>query len=527
MSDDKKLVELFSKYAFKFDRYCKEVLKVTLTKQQLEFCKAVNNILRAKHKLRECTKMGYTLEEVAEQKLLTDTEISFAKKKGISIMSGKGNGKDMVVACFMHFMMTCYAPVRIPCTAHRFTALSDILWNEFKKWNNRIGKDGKYICKVHDKYEVQSDKIINKDFVDQGSNFAIARTAKKEADNDDGQALAGQHTDYLIPIIEEASIVRDSSFKALFDTLTEWCNFMIIIFNPNRTSGFAWETQYGRYRDYFVRLHWNSEECERYDPIQLEVMRTKHWPRYPEGEPDNDYRVDVQGWPPISEEGALISFASIHDAICRQLEIPDITPIIAGIDPAGRGKDKTSICFRQGRKILAIREASGVMPSEITRSCMQLFNEFDPDRIVVEIDGNGWDIYCRLRETHLSSKCYTFEAKASSRFPDRWENKRTDTWMEVCDIFGEGGIDIIDNDELRDELKAMEKIVNNNGKLGIIGKKALRKRLKRSPDSADSLMISFSCKDEHLPRRGSEWKRNKRYLDMMNDDAMEDAWRVA
>lgn len=525
---DNKVVSLFSKYRFAFDRYCKEVLGVTLTKQQHEFATAINKILRAKHKLHECDLKGYGLEQIKSMKLMSEEELEYAMKKGITIMSGKGNGKDMVVACFMHFMMSCFSPVRIPCTAHRFTALSDILWNEFKKWNKRQDSNGKYICSIHDRYEVLSDKIINNDFVEEGCNFAIARTAKKDADQDDGQALAGQHTDYLIPIIEEASICRDSSFKALFDTMTEWCNFMIIIFNPNRTSGFAWETHYGKLRKYFIQLQWNSEECERYDPVQLEVMRNRHWPTYPDGEPDNTYRCDVLGLPPLSEEGSLISYSRIYDAVVRRLEVDDeTTPIIAGVDPAGKGKDKTSVCFRQGRKVLAIREAQGIMPKDITESIIALLNEFDPDRVVVEIDGNGWAIYCRLRETSYADICYTFEAKGSSKYPDRWENKRTDAWMEVADMFSSGEIDIIDDEEFRDELKAMQTIVNNNNKLGIIGKKSLRKLLGRSPDKADSFMVSLSIKDEHLPRRGDNRRFRKR-SDMIDDlDVMSEKWRVA
>ncbi|HXQ22084.1 MAG TPA: hypothetical protein VN812_10465, partial [Candidatus Acidoferrales bacterium] len=65
---------------------------------------------------------------------LTDEEVEHSSKRGISIMSGQGTGKDAWTSWALLWFLFCFPRPLIPCTAPGKKQLRDALWKECAKW---------------------------------------------------------------------------------------------------------------------------------------------------------------------------------------------------------------------------------------------------------------------------------------------------------------------------------------------------------------------------------------------------------
>jgi len=101
--------------------FIREALGIkSLTTQQRDACLAIKDLMWAKIK-------------VGTGKKTTDREKELSKKIGISIMSGKGTGKDALTAMLIIWFLCCFPRPLIPCTAPTGHQLSDVLWSEINK----------------------------------------------------------------------------------------------------------------------------------------------------------------------------------------------------------------------------------------------------------------------------------------------------------------------------------------------------------------------------------------------------------
>jgi len=83
---------------------------------------------------------------------LDPTMVKYAKKRGISIMSGQGTGKDGFASWAILWFLTCFPNPKVPCTAPTAHQLYDVLWAEVSKWmrNSHKGENDEYVESVCD-----------------------------------------------------------------------------------------------------------------------------------------------------------------------------------------------------------------------------------------------------------------------------------------------------------------------------------------------------------------------------------------
>lgn len=96
------------------ESFIEEALKVkTLSTQQREACREIKKLVWAKVKAYDKVPM-------------TDEELDYSKKIGISIMSGKGTGKDALTAMLIIWFLCCFPRPLIPCRRpHQLQQLRD------------------------------------------------------------------------------------------------------------------------------------------------------------------------------------------------------------------------------------------------------------------------------------------------------------------------------------------------------------------------------------------------------------------
>jgi hypothetical protein len=433
---------------------------------------------------------------------LSAEEQATAGKVGISIMSGKGTGKDAFSAWVILWFLLCFQRPLIPCTAPTQHQLRDVLWSEINKWLqhsatwHRTAQSGFYI---DDWLTWQAERVFLTDR--QGRDWmAVARTASRHATYEEQKAtLAGFHEEYLMVVADEASDIPDGVFAQLDDTLTMAVNFALVIFNPNHRSGFAVGThglsvvpqQNDRQR--WMTLRWNAEDSENVTSDSVARKREKY------GVKSNAYRVTVLGLPPVMEDDTLIPWDWVQDAVDRDVDPMDDDPVVVGIDVARYGSDKSVILVMRGPIVEQIYEKQGLDTEEVAGWAMGVLFDLEPAFTFVDTIGIGAGVADKLRHrtTFTIIDVNVQELPADDA---RFHRLRDELWWRLRERFENRDIRIPNDEELIGELTT-PKYEMPDGQIKIWDKKKLKAMGLASPNKADALMLCQFYEPNYLRNR--------------------------
>ena len=485
-------VDVVRAWAKNAELFVRQALKVKqITAQQRELLDAVTKLVWAKINL-------------AEGKRQSDAEKELAHKIGISVMSGKGNGKDTATSWVILWFLCCFPRALIPCTAPTAHQLRDVLWREINKW--RVGEDPSDPPIIKDWVTWQTDKVF---WTEGGGKewFAIGRTANPKASEAEvAETLSGLHEDYMMVVGDEAAAIHELVFRDLEGTMTGKCNFMLLIFNPTRETGYAVESQF-KHRDKWVCLHWNSEESERVSKESIELKRNKY------GVDSNFYRVTVLGLPPLVSSDTLIPYAWAVDAIDREVEPLAGDVEVAGID-VGAGGDPSIYLRRRGPKVYPAKQEETPEPEVLTGKLLGHIYDTEPRYVFVDKIGVGWGIVGNLKARIRDPNCTVIGVNVSEMPANetRFYRKRDELCWRVREAFENREISIPNDPILIGELTTI-KFTEPNGKIKIESKKELKARGLESPNRFDALALTEYYKTDFMRRmqRDSEatplWKK--------------------
>ncbi len=474
MPEKKSFQDLISDWSRDAEKFVREALMVEkITKQQQKALAELTFLVNSKIKASE------------NRESCSGKELEYARKRGISIMAGRGVGKDTFAAWAVLWFLCCFPYPKIPCTAPTAHQLKDILWAEISKWIRHSNKAGNSF--VNDVITWNSESVYMNQVKSKkpgGEWYAVARTCNTKASAEEqAETLSGFHEDYQMFVVDEASAVPDPVFKPIEGTLTGACNFALVIFNPTRSVGFALRTQQ-QDRKEWITLQWNAEESEIVSQDQIEYMRKKY------GRDSNAYRISVLGLPPKSDDDGLIKWDWIQDAIDREVDTKGYKDKI-GIDVGGGG-DKSIFLNRTGYKVRDMAENRNEDTMVMTGWTAEHLKDFDRSscEVMIDIVGIGRGVYDRLREIGFS--WITGVNVSNSAFhPDRFSRLRDELWWRMRESFERGEISIPNDDELISELSVVKYETDSNGKIKVESKKDLRRRNVPSPNKADALALTF------------------------------------
>lgn len=479
-----------------------------LSIQQEQAYKEVDKLIHAKTK-----KLQQLMNPDAGIKL-TKEEEKYSKKKGISIMSGKGNGKDFFIAHLAHKLLNTLPDCHIVVTANTETQLKNVFWTEFqdiaylaRKASNDPDEHETIITKH---FEIQSEKAFCKDPA-HPKWFMEAIVSKKQAKSTDGvdsqhAATSGRHEKYLIILIDEGSHIPDTVFEDFENTMTGAVNFIVIIFNPKRGRGYAIDTQY-KNKDQWVALRWNAEESE----IVVNKQLHKDMEEQYGGKNSNPYRITVLGLPPLTDTDTLFPADWIEDAKIREISWTENDPLIKGFDVGGGG-DPSVIGSRRGGNVkdfgfVINKEADS---NKVFQWARANFIKDEADCMVGDVGNLGWHIIGALQK-ELGWRMVSFDSRNTALRDDLYRNKRVEGVFKLRDLFQNKLISIPDDEELTNELLAI-KTIPDKPKREIIGKKELRKVLGgESTNKVDVLIMMFSVDDNEFRKIPDSYQEDDDY----------------
>ena len=314
------------------------------------------------------------------------------------------------------------------------------------------------------------------------------------------QNLAGKHSPQgVMVIIDEASVVDDGVFQVLEGAMSDAKSDIRLVLagNPTRRDGEFYRAAFDpKYADLYWRLQISSVDSEIADTAEWAMQMLRRY-----GEDSPVYRSRVLGLPPDDNPESLISFDSVVKAESKWEEnkgMPRPERAKIGVDVAWEGGDESVVCVRKGQRVEEMRAMFGYDSVEIAEAVVECVKSLNGiyDSVYVDSIGYGAGVIASLKRMSIDGKpirCVPVNVARRAQQPDEFFNLRAELYFRLRDFIKHGEIPPATptDDKLRQDLLDI-RVNFGTGRALIEPKEQIRKRLKRSPDRSDALMLTFA-----------------------------------
>ncbi|EAV1591011.1 terminase [Salmonella enterica] len=327
------------------------------------------------------------------------------------------------------------------------------------------------------------------------------------------EALAGEHADHLLYIIDEASGVSDKAFGIITGALTGIDNRILLLSQPTRPSGYFYDSHHklakrpGNPNGIYTAITLNSEESPLVTADFIKMKLAEYGGR------DNPmYLIKVRGLFPKTQDGFLLGRDEVERATRRKVKIAKGWGWIACVDVAGgTGRDKSVINImmvsgdRNKRRIIAYRIIEYTDVTE-TQLAAKINAECSPDRypnisIVIDGDGLGKSTADLLYDNYgITAQRIRWGKKMHSR-EDRslYFDQRAFANIQAAEAVKSGRMRLDKGDATIDEASKIPVGINAAGQWKVMTKEDMKKKLNlRSPDHWDT--YCFATLANYVPQ---------------------------
>jgi hypothetical protein len=349
-----------------------------------------------------------------------------------------------------------------------------------------------------------------------------------KADEHNTEAWTGFHASNVMFVVTEASGIAETIYEGIEGNL-QGNSRLLLIFNPNRRSGYAYQSQNStRFKKFAlnslnatnvlekkiiipgqVDYEWIKDKVNHWcTPIEKKSVIEASGDFEFEGKyyhPNDIFRVKVLAMFPETDSSAIVPTEWIEQANKRHREWlmrgePISTPAIYGVDIAGMGRDTTVICERRDNFVKGfdqIFSQGKFQHMEIAGRVLNLLKEKE-NKAHLDTIGEGAGVYSRLEEQRVNN---AFSCKASNMPTAKDEtgqhefvNMRAQAYWSLRDWLNpqfNNKAMLPEDDELMEELSSTNYVFDSRGRIQIESKDKIKKKIGRSPDKADSLSLTF------------------------------------
>jgi hypothetical protein len=426
-------------------------------------------------------------------------------ERGISIRACHNPGKTFITAVIICYALCCRFPQNTVATAPSKGQMEGALVKEVMILFRKLP------AAIQELYEVKKNRIEL--IAAPEESWFEARTAREEKP----EALQGVHCDagWVTLIADEASGVPEKIFESAGGSMAGHRATTILLSNPVRSTGYFRDTHFAL-ADRWFRIHitgekgTNGEYSSRVSPEYVEDMARTY------GRESNAYRIRVLGEFPKTDDDTVIPFEYVESARERDIVIPPSANEIWGLDVAYKGDDETALVRRNRLGVSSdIRTRSGLDTMETAGWVKRIWDETDeklrPSQILVDSIGYGAGVANRLLELGLPAIEVNVSESASNKeqYPllrdelwflcREWLASRNRSLPRRCTCPMCGGDTKRDHAEmLAQELVAPKWKPTSDNRNKVEPKDYTKKNLKRSPNIADALCLTFASEPATL-----------------------------
>ena len=405
-------------------------------------------------------------------------------KRKITIRSGHGIGKTSFLAVISLHFLTCFFGAQIGVTANTEDQLKDIFLKEVSKWRSKLPDF------LKDNLEVLDDAVRVKGEKDWFLRARVARPEKPEA-------LAGLHGEFILIIADEASAVHGNVFEVMKGALTGENYIVIYTSNPTRTEGEFYESH--KPSATFTKLHFTT----RQSPIVKEGYINEMEETYGVDSDEVKIRVDGEfagvaemddkGWIPLFGNMTVLFEPESHQIINRA---------IIGVDPAGRGRDRSIIHVRDTvylKEVLNEKTSSEPDLARKIETIRDVYNCSSND-IGIEAFGIGARVVANVNTKAGENVTAVLTDKPREEVKDKYHTYRSELGWLFREWVRTGGI-IITNKQ-KEWLREIEKMKykrDPQGRIMLMPKELFKKEYGFSPDRFDASCMTFFKNEPTMP----------------------------
>lgn len=312
-------------------------------------------------------------------------------------------------------------------------------------------------------------------------------------------AFHGIHAIHVLVVLDEGSGIPKALMDAASTLTSNDGSRTLIIGNPDDPSshfaklckpGSGWRV-----------IHISAQDTPNFtgEPVPPEVaaaMLSKSWVEKKKlewGEDSALYISKVLGLFPKDSEFGIIPASAI--AKCRRLELEE-GPVELGVD-VGAGGDQSVIRERKGMVAGEVWRSRHGDPEKLQDEIISAILQTQATKVKIDSNGIGWGI-CgwvrkELRTAGVECAVLPVNVGEGSQFPKRYVNLRAEMWWEIGrelsrhELWDLRAID----DECAVELETPKYLIKTGGRIQVEDKDEVKKRLGRSPDDADALLLAF------------------------------------
>jgi hypothetical protein len=418
-----------------------------------------------------------------------------------AVRSAHGVGKTAVAARAALWFLAVHYGSKVITTAPTFHQVRDLLWREIRVAYQAAG--GFIGGELFDtRLELAPDWLA----------FGLS--------TDQPERFQGHHAEHLLLVVDEASGVAEEIYEASAGFLTSPGARCLLIGNPTRTSGEFFAAFHGA-RGFYnpIAIPASSTPAFTGEAVPEQVLRRlvsrewvdEHTRKWGEGSPLWQVRVNAEF--PGQSDDAVVSLRDLEEAQARQLE-PG-WPLLIACDVARFGSDQTVLAVRRGNVVRIARVFGGrdLMRTvgEISRLARNLQREHGRKAILVIDDaGVGGGVTDRLRE--LSEfPVVDYNAARTASHPSDYPNRRSEDWFKLAEVLPL--LDLDADEHLAADLLAPRYRLDSQGRRVVEPKADTKKRIRRSPDRADAVVMALSVYRPGEPVRTIRISRPSRLID--------------
>ena len=399
----------------------------------------------------------------------------------IALASGHETGKTFI-SCIVMFWGVCVLPdCHVYCTSATKDQLVTRLWSYMKRIISESAISGWF--------EVDSEKAI---FKHLPGNFIRAQGWSK----DKPQSWAGEHCHAPWAVFDECSDIDTEIFNAWSGSANKWNSLTLIMGQPRLRSGKLFDA-FDKEREFWRGIHLSSLDSPFASKRFIEEARSKF------GEDSDYYRVRVLGMFPKADNSQLFPDARYKKAEAADLTPSDVgePPLVAGLDIAAGGADKTTLLFRSGDKVLFIEKFdSGDHPALMEAIASSMLRK-GCGVVAADSIGYGYGLVKFLSE-HKEITVVPVNGSMKAINQRKYHNRRSEAYGRLSENFNKlsfvtGGVKQNDLEDICRQLESIKISYDKDMRIAVLPKSEIKEEIGESPDLADALAYSFMASHEH------------------------------
>lgn len=400
----------------------------------------------------------------------------------VSVASSNAAGKSFLASCLVPWFLQTRPLGYVVTTAATWKGLEKILWPEIHRRVNG----------ARDKGLRRLGHLLKTEWNIAPQYGAFSLSPREP------EGFGGFRTSYgVMVIVDEASNLPEDKHDAIMGLCSMSLVKVFYIGNPLRPSGPFYET--------FKSPSWKTFHISAFDVPNvihgrdiIPGLATQQWVetrRNEWGENSPAFKARVMGEFPDGGEDALIPLYLVENAIQRGGDYEEDgansdAPITLGVDVARFGDDATVIQAVQGKVAFEPQKYYKQNTMATVGHVVRAIKELNPSRVNVDDIGVGGGVTDRLVELGYGSIVHGINVADAPNDAERFLNRRAEAWWQVKEWLESGGM-LPDDRGILGALTAPKYKFASNGTIRLEPKDETKKRLGRSPDEGDALMLAL------------------------------------